>query len=67
MTGEVKRFDAAKGWGFVVGEDGKDYFCHFTDILMRGSGFRTLTQGQKIDFEPVVGDKGLKATNITVL
>jgi cold shock protein len=65
MTGTVKWFHADKGFGFAVGDDGKDYFCHFTDILARG--FRTLTEGQSIEFDPADGPKGQKATNIIPL
>jgi CspA family cold shock protein len=65
MTGTIKWFKPDKGFGFALGEDGKEYFCHFSDILMRG--FRTLKEGQKIEFEPVNSDRGPKAMNITIL
>lgn len=62
-TGSVKWFNDAKGYGFIV-EDGndKDIFVHYTAI--GGDGFKTLAEGQKVDFELVEGPKGLQATNV---
>lgn len=62
-TGLVKWFNDAKGYGFIV-QDGndKDIFVHYTAI--GGDGFKTLAEGQKVDFEIVEGPKGLQATNV---
>jgi CspA family cold shock protein len=67
MTGTVKCFKPDKGWGFISPDgDGKDVFCHYSDIMQRGTGFRTLVEGQRVDFDVVDEGKGPKATNITV-
>lgn len=59
--GIVKWFDEAKGFGFIAPEDGsKDVFVHYSSI--EGSGFRTLTEGQKVEFDSKVGPKGPQAT-----
>ena len=62
-TGSVKWFNDAKGYGFIV-QDGndKDIFVHYTAI--RSDGFKTLAEGQKVEFELVEGPKGLQATNV---
>ena len=62
-TGTVKRFNDAKGFGFVTPEDGgKDLFAHFSAI--QESGFKTLKEGQRVSFDVVSGPKGLQASNI---
>jgi cold shock protein len=61
-TGTVKWFDTKKGFGFVVNEDGKDVFVHFSSI--EGDGFRALKDGEIVDFEQVSGDKGLSALKV---
>jgi CspA family cold shock protein len=62
-TGTVKRFNDAKGFGFIKPDDGgEDLFAHFTAI--KGQGFRTLKEGQKVSFEVTSGPKGKQATNI---
>lgn len=64
MTGTVKWFDDAKGYGFITPEDGsKDVFVHFSAI--NGSGFRSLTEGQRVEFETEKTQKGLAAANVT--
>ena len=63
ITGHVKWFDAKKGFGFITKEDGTDVFIHYTGI--EGEGFRTLVDGQKVEFEEVEGRKGLEAKNVT--
>jgi cold shock protein len=64
-TGTVKWFSDAKGYGFVTPEDGsKDVFVHHSNIA--GSGFKTLTEGAKVEFEPAQGDKGPEARNVTL-
>ncbi|HZH02613.1 MAG TPA: cold-shock protein [Myxococcaceae bacterium] len=61
--GTVKWFNDAKGFGFITQEGGgEDVFCHHTAIMM--DGFRTLTEGQKVEFEVVPGPKGLQAQNV---
>jgi CspA family cold shock protein len=62
-TGTVKWFNDAKGFGFIKPDDGgEDLFAHFTAI--KGQGFRTLKEGQKVSFEVTSGPKGKQATNI---
>ncbi len=65
MTGTVKWFNSEKGYGFVTTEDGADIFVHFTAI--QGDGFKTLDEGQKIEFDVVEGDRGPQAANIVKL
>lgn len=61
--GRVKWFNDAKGYGFIKKEEGgEDVFCHYTAIL--GDGFRTLTEGQVVEFELKEGPKGLLAENV---
>ena len=62
-TGTVKWFSDQKGYGFVVpDEGGKDLFVHFSNI--DGDGFKTLQEGQKVEFEPAEGTKGPEATKV---
>ena len=62
-TGTVKWFNDAKGYGFITPEDGgKDLFVHFSNIS--GEGFKTLTEGAKVEFESREGTKGPEATNV---
>ncbi|PTN09992.1 cold-shock protein [Nitrosomonas aestuarii] len=62
-AGTVKWFNDAKGFGFVTPEDGgEDLFAHFSEINM--SGFKTLTEGQKVTFDVTQGQKGKQASNI---
>ena len=60
--GTVKWFNDQKGYGFISQEDGADVFVHFSAI--QGDGFRTLTEGQELEFEVVQGPKGLQAANV---
>ena len=60
--GQVKWFDAKKGFGFILGPDGKDIFVHYTHIV--GEGYRTLNDGEVVEYELVQTDKGLQAHNI---
>jgi CspA family cold shock protein len=65
-TGTVKWFNEAKGFGFITPDDrGEDLFVHHTKIEMEG--FRTLQQGQKVQFETGQGRKGVEATNVRPL
>ena len=61
-TGKVKWFNNSKGFGFITSEDGTDAFVHYTDIT--GEGFRTLEEGDTVEFEVAQGPKGLKALNV---
>jgi CspA family cold shock protein len=63
-TGTVKWFDAKKGYGFINREDGDDVFVHYSAIT--GEGFRSLEDGQKVEFEVVQGRKGLEAKNLSL-
>jgi cold shock protein len=61
-TGTVKWFNDAKGYGFISQEGGEDVFVHHTAISM--DGFRTLKEGEKVEFDVVQGPKGLQAANV---
>jgi CspA family cold shock protein len=63
-TGTVKWFDSKKGFGFISCDDGKDVFVHFSAIT--SNGFKTLEEGQKVNFDIVEGQKGPQASNVTV-
>ncbi|CAN7474017.1 cold-shock protein [Rhizobacter sp. LjRoot28] len=66
QTGTVKWFNDAKGYGFIAQDaGGADLFAHFRDIV--GTGFKTLTENQKVEFEVKQGEKGLQAANIRPL
>lgn len=64
-TGHVKWFNDAKGYGFIARPDGPDVFVHYSAI--QGDGFRSLSEGQQVQFEITEGPKGLQATNVTKL
>ena len=64
-TGTVKWFNEAKGFGFIEQESGPDVFAHFSAIV--GSGFKTLAEGQKVEFTVAQGPKGPQAENVTPL
>lgn len=61
-TGKVKWFDPKKGYGFIVGDGGKDVFVHYTSIA--GEGFKALKDGEMVDYELIQGDKGFQARNV---
>lgn len=63
--GTVKWFNDRKGYGFITGEDGNDIFVHHTGILQEGH--RTLTEGQKVEYEVTEGEKGSQAINVKVI
>ena len=63
MTGKVKWFNAEKGFGFIEREGGDDIFVHFTAI--QGDGFKTLEEGQEVEFDIVEGNRGPQAANVT--
>ena len=65
-TGIVQRFNNDKGFGFIVSDaDGTELFAHFSEI--QGSGFRSLDEGQRVEYTPRQGPKGMQATGIRVL
>ncbi len=64
-TGTVKFFNAEKGYGFISRDQGNDVFVHFSNI--QGAGYRTLEQGQKVEFDVAPGRKGEEAQNVRVL
>ena len=63
--GTVKWFNAKKGFGFISDEEGNDVFVHFSGIV--ADGYKSLEDGQKVQFEVVDGEKGPQATNVTVI
>lgn len=65
VSGSVKWFNDAKGFGFIQRENGDDVFVHFREI--NGSGRRSLEDGQEVTFELVEGEKGLQANNVTAV
>lgn len=65
MQGIVKWFSAEKGYGFIQREDGDDVFVHFSAI--QAEGFKTLEEGQKVEFEIVEGARGPQAANVVKL
>jgi CspA family cold shock protein len=64
-TGQVKWFNESKGFGFLEQENGPDVFVHFSSI--KAEGFKTLQEGQKVQFEIQDGQKGPQAANVTVI
>ena len=62
MKGTVKWFNAEKGYGFITGEDGKVVFVHYSAI--QGDGFKTLDEGQAVDFDLTEGQRGMQASNV---
>ena len=61
-TGTVKWFNASKGFGFIARENGEDVFVHFSSI--KGEGFKSLAEGDPVEFEIVDSEKGPKAANV---
>ena len=61
-TGTVKWFNESKGYGFIASEEGKDLFVHFSEI--QGDGFKTLRDGQSVEYEEGMGQKGPCATKV---
>ncbi len=65
MLGKVKWFNAEKGYGFIEKSEGGDVFVHFSAI--QGEGFKTLEEGQDVEFDVVDGDRGPQAANVVRL
>ena len=65
MEGKVKWFDSKKGYGFIIAEDGKEVFVHYTGIVKEG--FKALTEGQLVTYEIGSGDKGEQAVNVQIV
>jgi CspA family cold shock protein len=61
-SGIVKWFNGSKGYGFISREEGEDVFVHYRSIA--GEGYKTLEEGDKVEFEITEGPKGLQATNV---
>jgi CspA family cold shock protein len=64
-TGTVKWFNNSKGYGFIARENGEDVFVHYKAII--GDGYKSLTEGDRVQFEVEQGPKGLQATKVTKL
>ena len=64
-SGKVKWFDDKKGFGFITPESGKDVFVHHSAI--KGEGYKTLEEGQEVEFDVTQGPKGEQATNVSKL
>ena len=64
-TGKVKWFSNQKGYGFITSENGKDVFVHHSAI--QGEGYKTLEEGQEVEFDVTQGPKGEQATNVSKL
>jgi CspA family cold shock protein len=62
-TGVVKWFNGTKGWGFIRRESGEDVFVHYKAIV--GEGYRSLSEGDRVQFEVEEGPKGLHASNVS--
>jgi len=65
ITGTIKWFDAGKGYGFIARDGGADVFVHQSAI--QAEGYRTLAEGQRVEFEVEQGPKGAKASNVIAL
>lgn len=65
MQGKVKWFNAEKGYGFIEQDEGGDIFVHYSAI--QGEGYKTLEEGQRVQFDVVQGNRGPQAANVTKL
>ena len=64
-TGKVKWFNTEKGFGFIIGTDGKDVFVHFSSI--NAKGYRTLEEGQTVTYDLIESERGKQAANVSVV
>jgi len=64
VQGKVKWFSKQKGYGFIEQENGEDIFVHFQSVV--GEGFRTLEEGQNVEFDVIQGTRGVQASNVMV-
>lgn len=64
MLGSTKWFNDQKGFGFITGDDGGQYFVHHSEIQGPAKGRKTLVENQKVEFTPTTSEKGLKATKV---
>lgn len=64
MVGKVKWFSKQKGYGFIERENGQDVFVHYASVV--GEGFRTLEEGQTVEFDIIEGPRGEQAANVVV-
>ena len=65
MIGKVKWFDSKKGYGFILAEDGHEVFVHYTGIV--SDGFKSLSEGQTVEYEMGENEKGVQAVGVTVV
>lgn len=65
IDGNVKWFDSKKGYGFIIGPEGEDVFVHYTSI--DGDGFRSLREGEQVEYELLRTDKGLQAGHVKIM
>ena len=65
VKGHVKFYNMFRGWGFIIGDDGNDYFVHWSFI--EGTGDKFLWMGERVEFKPLKTYQGLQATNVTIL
>jgi CspA family cold shock protein len=64
VIGKVKWFSKQKGYGFIEQESGEDIFVHFQSVV--GEGFRTLEEGQNVEFDVIQGPRGVQASNVMI-
>lgn len=65
MRGNVKRFNQFKGFGFIYGDDGNDYFFHYSQLMM--DGYKTIRANESVEFTPVMSERGPQAHDIMVI
>lgn len=65
LRGSVKYFNESKGYGFIKNDEGEEFFVHHSAI--QSDGFRTLSEGEVVEFDPIVGQRGKQAANVVKL